>query len=213
MNPELRHQSEETVNALTHAVALGMMIAGAPLLVMTTLDGTTLQVISTYAYLCTMACTFFMSTIYHTSQNLTSKMKYRSYDHASIYLAIVGCATPLIVNHSSALYAYISLSAIWLLALLGVFIKLKPVKHSEVFSVISYVTLGWLCFGLISASDSAISLPVVQWLLWGGIVYTAGIFFYALDHRRHFHGIWHIFVIIGAALHYVAIYKDMLEYI
>ena len=33
-----------------------------------------------------------------------------------------------------------------------------------------------------------------------------GIIFFALDHRlRHAHGIWHLFVIAGSLLHFVAI--------
>jgi hemolysin III len=44
------------------------------------------------------------------------------------------------------------------------------------------------------------------WLAAGGLVYTLGIVFYVLDARlRHAHGIWHLFVIGGSAVHYFTI--------
>jgi len=44
------------------------------------------------------------------------------------------------------------------------------------------------------------------WLAAGGVLYTGGIIFYAYDQRfRHWHGIWHLFVIAGSLLHFVAI--------
>jgi hemolysin III len=44
------------------------------------------------------------------------------------------------------------------------------------------------------------------WLALGGVLYTVGIIFFAYDKRfRHWHGIWHLFVIAGSLLHFVAI--------
>jgi hemolysin III len=48
--------------------------------------------------------------------------------------------------------------------------------------------------------------PGLAWLLAGGLLYTAGIIFYVLDERvRHFHGVWHLFVLGGSAAHFIAI--------
>ena len=45
----------------------------------------------------------------------------------------------------------------------------------------------------------------------GGVFYTVGIVFYALDKRvTHAHGIWHLFVMAGSAAHYVAILNYVL---
>jgi hemolysin III len=44
------------------------------------------------------------------------------------------------------------------------------------------------------------------WLAAGGILYTVGIIFFAFDERfRHWHGIWHLFVIAGSLAHFIAI--------
>jgi hemolysin III len=39
----------------------------------------------------------------------------------------------------------------------------------------------------------------------GGIAYTAGIIFFAMDWRRYFHAFWHLFVLAGSIAHYFAI--------
>ncbi|WP_440215035.1 hemolysin III family protein [Corynebacterium striatum] len=40
----------------------------------------------------------------------------------------------------------------------------------------------------------------------GGLAYTIGALFYALKSVRYAHAIWHIFVLIGAGSHFLAIY-------
>jgi hemolysin III len=52
------------------------------------------------------------------------------------------------------------------------------------------------------------SLPAAGfgWLLVGGLFYTSGVVFYIFDERiRHFHGIWHLFVLAGSASHYFTV--------
>jgi len=49
------------------------------------------------------------------------------------------------------------------------------------------------------------------WLAAGGVLYTVGILFFVFDDRfRHWHGIWHGFVMAGSALHFVAILRYVL---
>ncbi len=43
------------------------------------------------------------------------------------------------------------------------------------------------------------------WLGAGGLAYTLGIAFFALDRLRYFHAAWHVFVLAGSVAHYFAI--------
>ena len=48
----------------------------------------------------------------------------------------------------------------------------------------------------------------LAWVAAGGVIYTAGIVFYVFDEKvRHFHGIWHLFVMGGSAIHYAAVLR------
>ena len=51
-----------------------------------------------------------------------------------------------------------------------------------------------------------VPLPGLILLAAGGIAYTAGVVFYALDSRlRYFHAIWHGFVAAGSGCHFFAV--------
>ena len=46
------------------------------------------------------------------------------------------------------------------------------------------------------------------WVLIGGLAYTMGVVFYVLDklgRLNHAHGIWHLFVLLGSASHFIAV--------
>ena len=49
------------------------------------------------------------------------------------------------------------------------------------------------------------------WLLLGGLAYTFGVIFYVYDERiRHFHGIWHLFVLAGSTIQYFTVFYYVL---
>ena len=71
-----------------------------------------------------------------------------------------------------------------------------------------YLLLGWVCVLEISDLKNALAPAGLFWLVVGGLIYTLGIVFYALDEwqkLRHAHGIWHLFVLLGSMCHFVAV--------
>jgi hypothetical protein len=69
-----------------------------------------------------------------------------------------------------------------------------------------YAVMGWIVLVAVKPLLAALGTAGFAWLASGGVLYTVGIIFFALDHRlRHAHGIWHLFVIAGSLLHFVAI--------
>ena len=63
--------------------------------------------------------------------------------------------------------------------------------------------MGWIVLIAVKPLLAAGSGAGFTWLAGG----VPGIVFYAYDHRfRHWHGIWHLFVIAGSLLHFVAIW-------
>ena len=66
--------------------------------------------------------------------------------------------------------------------------------------------MGWVALVAVVPLVRALSWPGFALMLAGGAVYTIGVVFYLFDERfRHFHGIWHLFVLGGSAVHYVGI--------
>jgi hemolysin III len=75
-----------------------------------------------------------------------------------------------------------------------------------VMSIVIYAVMGWIVLVAVKPLLAALGTAGFMWLAGGGISYTIGIIFFAYDTRfRHWHGIWHLFVIVGSLLQFVAI--------
>jgi hemolysin III len=98
--------------------------------------------------------------------------------------------------------------AAWSLALLGIVQEVLVARGARITSLVIYLIMGWMALVFGELIADALSLQGFLYLLGGGIVYTVGIVFYLFDERfAHWHGIWHLFVIAGSAVHYAAIVK------
>jgi hemolysin III len=95
---------------------------------------------------------------------------------------------------------------VWGLALIGILQEIKPRSEARILSIVIYAVMGWIVLVAVKPLLAALGPVGFTWLASGGVLYTVGIIFFALDHRlRHAHGIWHLFVIAGSLLHFVAI--------
>ena len=100
------------------------------------------------------------------------------------------------------------LGVVWCLAVLGSVLELRSRNGARVLSVVIYLLMGWVVVAALVPLLQALGPGGFAWLAAGGLFYTAGIVFYALDTRlAHAHGVWHLFVLAGSAAHYIAILK------
>jgi hemolysin III len=89
---------------------------------------------------------------------------------------------------------------------LGSLQELRPKNEARVLSVVIYLLMGWVALVALFPLLQALGPAGFAWLAAGGLFYTVGIVFYALDTRvTHAHGVWHLFVLAGSATHYIAI--------
>jgi hemolysin III len=92
------------------------------------------------------------------------------------------------------------------LAVLGGQQELRARAGARILSVVIYLLMGWVAVAALVPLLHALGPAGLAWLAAGGLFYTAGIVFYALDTRlAHVHGVWHLFVLAGSASHYYAI--------
>jgi hemolysin III len=85
---------------------------------------------------------------------------------------------------------------------------LRPRNEARILSVVIYVSMGWVALFALVPLLKALGIAGFAWVAAGGLFYTIGIVFYALDARlAHAHGVWHLFVIAGSVTHYVAILR------
>ncbi|NLY20450.1 MAG: hemolysin III family protein [Tissierellia bacterium] len=149
---------------------------------------------------------FLMSTIYHGVQNPKAKRILRVFDHISIYYFIAGSFTPVILLALEGTPRIVFMAVIWSIALLGTIYKIVSYKNYDKFKMLStiiYIGMGWLAVFLIKPIINTFPPQLVFWLVFGGVVYTAGTFFYKYDKLKYHHVIWHFFVLIAAISHFI----------
>lgn len=196
---------EETLNALTHGMGSLLGLAGLVLLLVLQTDKTPYSLFSVLVYGLSLCILFTASTLYHWVQDEKLKHYFRIVDHISIYLLIAGTYTPvaLIVLPQSLGWELFWIE--WGVTFFGVFLKLFYTGRFEFLSVILYLVLGWMIVIDFSPLSEAIGSNGTLLLFAGGLSYTLGVVFYALERMPYSHVIWHLFVLGGAICHYCLI--------
>lgn len=198
---------EEIANSITHGIGAGLSVAGLTLLVaLSVLHGDVWRIVSCSIYGVTAVLLYLTSTLYHSFQHPRVKHVFKIMDHSAIYLFIAGTYTPFTLVSLRGAWGWTLFGLIWTLALLGVFFKLFFVYRFNVASTLSYLFMGWLC--VIATKEIIMKVPAGGLLLMaaGGLLYTAGVPFYAWKRIPYSHAIWHCFVLAASICHYFAIY-------
>lgn len=198
----------EKFNAWTHLVGAVLACIGAIwLLVLAALTGEPLKIVSVAIYGVALVVLYSISTLYHSLRG-RAKLIMRKLDHLSIYLLIAGSYTPFCLVTLKGAWGWTLFGIVWTLGLIGMLQEIKPRSEARVLSLIIYAVMGWIVLIAIEPLLAALGGTGFTWLAAGGIFYTVGIVFFAYDSRfRHWHGIWHLFVMAGSLLHFVAILR------
>jgi len=197
----------ERFNALTHLVGAVLALAGAiALIVVAAQDGDRWKVASVSIYGVTLVLLYSFSALYHSSLHGRAKDILRMLDHHSIYLLIAGSYTPFCLVTLRGPWGWSLFGVVWGLAVLGSLHELRSKSGARILSVVIYVVMGWVVLVALVPLRQALGSAGFAWLAAGGLFYTVGIVFYALDTRfPHSHGVWHLFVIAGSTCHFLAI--------
>jgi len=196
----------ERFNAWTHLVGAVLACIGAVwLLVVASLDGSPWKIVSVAIYGVTLLLLYSVSTVYHSVRG-RAKVIMQKVDHLSIYLLIAGSYTPFCLVTLRGPWGWTLFGIVWGLAVIGMLQEIKPRSEARILSIVIYAVMGWIVLVAVKPLLAALGTAGFVWLATGGALYTLGIIFFALDYRlRHAHGIWHLFVIAGSVLHFVAI--------
>ena len=99
------------------------------------------------------------------------------------------------------------LMAMWAIVVLGITVTILFWEKLKVLHVILYLIMGWLCVFFSADIFPYIPSGLIKFLLMGGLSYTFGLIFYAVKKIPHYHGIWHVFVLMGSLFFYIGIIK------
>jgi hemolysin III len=192
-------------NAITHGIGAGLAIVGAIYLIGASTRGSAWHVVSCSVFAATLVLVYLCSTLYHSLVRTRARHVFQILDHASIYLLIAGTYTPFALISLRGRLGWTIFGVEWGLAVAGVIFKCFAVGRFEVASALVYLFQGWFAVFAIFPLAHSLGWHGVYWLGAGGVAYTLGIIFFALDRLRYFHATWHLFVLAGSVAHYFAI--------
>lgn len=164
---------------------------------------------SSALYGSTMIILYTMSSIYHGLPVGTGKKVFQVIDHCAVYLLIAGTYTPITlvaIREASPFWGWMIFGIVWASAVLGIVLNAIDLKRYKVFSMICYIGTGWSIVLALPVALEALSFPALLLIFAGGIAYTAGAILYGLGKKRAFmHSVFHLMVLAGSILHFVAI--------
>lgn len=197
---------EEIANAVTHGIGALLAIAAIPILVVhATREGSDVFLFAALVYTITMFLEYLMSTLYHAIAHNKAKRVFKVLDHSCIYLFIAGSYTPFcLVTLANDGGAWLCLF-VWIVALAGVACEAFWVFRPRWISAVLYLLLGWSVVWYLPGLIANLPATGLWLLLAGGICYSIGCIFYVLKKVPYMHSIFHLWVLAGSILQFLAI--------
>ncbi|MGB8212661.1 MAG: hemolysin III family protein [Anaerolineales bacterium] len=201
----------EPVNGLTH---LGGAIAAffGLIVMLVTGWGGPAKIVSVLVYGIGLIVMFSASATYHIAKVKPAVLQtLRKMDHSAIFLLIAGTYTPFCLIAFTGFWRWGLLAIIWVIAALGILVKIFYINSPRWLHTGIYVVMGWLCILAAPQMASVHPFSAVVWLIVGGVIYTFGAVVYATKifnftpGKFGFHEVWHIFVLLGALAHFIAV--------
>lgn len=209
----------EPMSALTHLIAL---IFICPITIFLAylgyLEGGTKYFMPFLIFSISISLLYLASTIYHmlpVKEHIVKILK--KIDHSMIFVLIAGTYTPVCLIKLNSKFGYGILSIVWIIAILGIILKILWINAPRWLSTSIYVVMGWLSVFAFFPLIRSIELGGILLLLIGGIIYTIGAVIYATKYPKFsfkffgFHEIFHLFVIGGSICHIVFMFLYILQ--
>jgi hemolysin III len=208
----LRSQSlqEERANSVSHGAALLAAIAAVPFLMFASSRAgnftANTNIVGALVFALTMVFLYFTSTLYHALPEGRTKSLFLKLDHGAIYFFIAGSYTPFALGAIDGSGDWLMLGLVWAMAMTGATLKVIDRLETPWLSTGLYLAMGWMVLVAAVPIVERVSLPVFNLLVAGGLAYTVGVVFFALDSKlRYAHTVWHGFVAAGTGCHYFAV--------
>jgi len=202
---------EELANTLSHGAGMIFGIVALIFLIITSASrGSVIHVVSFTLFGSTMVLLFISSVLNHSFRPGTrAKDFFHNFDQIAIFAYIAGTYTPLALTVIRGPWGWTMFGIEWGLALAGIFLKIfipnKFEKGVNLFYIVSYVVMGWLLLFFLIPLVHNMSPVGMIFIFIGGACYTVGILFFKLKKLLYSHLIWHLFVLAGSVMHWIAI--------
>ena len=201
---------EWLADVIVHAVGIVLAIAGSILLVTTAAaSGSPKLTAALLVYSLGLLAMLGCSLLYNSNTNEKLSRLFERFDLSGIFIMIAASYTPFMLAKLDGTISWMILGVVWAVALSGVALNLLAAWNAPKVYIGMYIALGWAVLSIVDKLIHSLSPMGLGLLLAGGVVYTVGLVFH-LNKKLPFNSaIWHAFVVVGASLHFAAIYLDI----
>jgi hemolysin III len=200
---------EEIFNTLTHFVGLCLVPCISWVIIWLGYAKSWQNAFGVTFFTVGMLLMYLASSMYHWWRPGKGKRILRQLDHIGIYVMIACSYTPIcmeLVEDGRQVGGWVFFGVIWLLVLVGIFYKVFFIDRYPKLSLALYVLMGWSVLFIVKPVWESCTPLALSFILAEGASYTTGVYFFAHDCRPYYHGIWHIFVILGTLFHWAAVW-------
>ena len=200
---ELLHSALHVLGALATLAGIYFLVAAGAA------SGDPWRIVGGAAFGLTAFLLFAASACYHGSSGARIKNTFQKLDHSAIYLLIAGTYTAFTLSIMRDAWGWSLFAVVWSMAVFGIASEFKDRTRKPVKSAVLYLGMGWLSVVSVKQLVAGLSAFQMEWLIAGGLAYTAGVPFYVWKSRAYTHVVWHVFVILGVLCHFVAVLSVM----
>ena len=205
-------KEEERWNIFTHGFGLAISVAGVITLMVRAIQLHSIKIfIAFLIYGIGLISMYLASTLYHSATNPGRRKKLKIFDHIAIYLTIAGSYTPITLLIIPPVWGIPVLVAVWLIAVTGIVLKFFFTGRFSKLSTLMYVLMGWVIVIAFKPLVNSMETAGLMWLIAGGLAYTIGAILYQVKGLKFNHAIFHLFVLVGSACHYIVVFSYCLK--
>ena len=205
MNPIKRRTPEERFNTFTHLAGVVFTLSAAWFILRLGYGSNWKNAFGTTCFTCGMLIMYAASTLYHWALPGRAKRRLRIFDHISIYVMIAASYTPICIGVVGGALGWSVFATLWAVAAGGAVYKIAAIDRYPRLSLLLYLLMGWSFVFVAEPVCTRLSPAALAAIGAEGIFYTSGTWFFAHDSKPYFHGVWHLFVLLGSVAHWLAI--------
>lgn len=203
-------KGEEVFNMVSHIVGGALGVAALVLcIIFSAIRKNGYGLAGSIVFGVSMILLYTMSSVYHGLRDGKAKRVLQVLDHCTIYVLIAGTYTPVLLSATRPIdpvSSWVLLGVMWGLSAIAITLTAIDLRKYRVFSMICYLGMGWAAVFKIGLVYQAVGPAGFALILAGGVSYTIGAVLYGLGKKkRYMHSIFHLFVVLGSALHTLAI--------
>ncbi len=201
---------EELANAGTHGLGIILSLAAIVMMVLKVMTSDSLVSLpGVLIFGFSMVLLYSSSTFYHLSKGPVVKRILRIMDHSTIYFLIAGTYTPVLLTIGGAA-GWIIFGIEWALTIIGITFTLFFWDRYGILHVLFYIIMGWLAVFIWKPLMQTVTTPFIILMISGGLTYTLGTIVYSMKKMPFHHAVWHLFVLGGSVLLFLAIYLHLM---